>query len=75
MNIALFAAANFAGTFVWCAVLATFGHELGRHFGRINALLGPVSWVVLGLLVMGVPALLWMRKRRRTARDLLKSRP
>jgi membrane protein DedA with SNARE-associated domain len=75
MNILLFTVANFAGTLIWCSLLAVLGHELGRHFGRIYALLGPVSWLVLGALVLGVPMLLWMRKRRRIARELLASRP
>ena len=65
MNILLFTAANFAGTIIWCAVLAFLGHELGHHFARINKYFGPVGWVVLAVVVLGVPAWLYWRKRKR----------
>jgi membrane protein DedA with SNARE-associated domain len=65
MNVLLFTAANFAGTFVWCSVLAILGRELGTHFGRINKYLGPVGWIALGLVLVGVPTWLYLRKRRR----------
>src|SRR5512140_1186908 len=54
MNILLFTAANFAGTIIWCAVLAVLGHELGRHFGVIQKDFGSVGWIVLAVIVGGV---------------------
>lgn len=63
MNVGWFLLANFAGTVVWCAVLAVAGEMLGAHFGRIHKLLGPVGWAVLALLVVGV--LVWARRHRR----------
>jgi Uncharacterized membrane-associated protein len=68
MNVALFAAANFAGTIIWCSVLAYLGHQLGRHFARIDKFLGPVGWATLAGAVLGGVAALYVRKRRRLAR-------
>lgn len=62
MNVGSFLLANFAGTVVWCAVLAVAGRVLGANFARIHKLLGPVGWVVLALLVVGV--VVWAKRRR-----------
>ena len=65
MNVFLFTLANFAGTIIWCSVLAVLGHELGHHFTRINKYLGPVGWVVLAAIALGIPIWLYWRKRKR----------
>jgi membrane protein DedA with SNARE-associated domain len=65
MNIFLFTLSNFAGTLIWCAFLAFLGHELGRHFGRINQMFGPVEWVIGAVLVLGAVTWLYMRKKRK----------
>ena len=65
MNIFLFTLANFAGTLIWCALLAFLGHELGRHFARINKMFGPVEWVIGTLLFIGAVTWLYMRKKRK----------
>ena len=65
MNVFLFTLANFAGTLIWCSVLAALGHVLGRHFTRINKYLGPVGWVVLAAIALGIPIWLYWRKRKR----------
>ena len=65
MNVALFAAANFAGTIIWCALLAWLGHELGRHFGRVNKMFGPYEWSIVAALILGGIAWLYVRKRRK----------
>jgi len=65
VNVVTFTIANFAGTIVWCAVLAVAGEQLGAHFTQVNGLLGPVGW---GILAIGVTAFLvrrLVRKRRR----------
>jgi membrane protein DedA with SNARE-associated domain len=63
MNVGWFLLANFAGTVVWCAVLAVAGRVLGANFARIHKLLGPVGWAVLALLLVGV--VVWARRHRR----------
>src|SRR2546430_13183891 len=65
MNVLLFTAANFAGTIIWCAVLAFLGHELDAHFARIHKTLGPVGWAILAAVVVGGVVWLYIRKRRK----------
>ena len=65
MNLPLFALANFAGTIIWCAVLAYLGFVLGVHYQRVHAYVGPAVWIALGgLAVWGVAR--YVRRRSRT---------
>lgn len=65
MNVAVFAAANFAGTLVWCAVLAWLGHLLGANYAKVDRYVGPASWIILAaLLAWGVVWVLRRRKKR-----------
>ena len=66
MNVAAFAAANFVGTLLWCAVLAAAGHVLGVNYKRIDHVVGPLSWIILATLVAGGAAWLLRRRVRRT---------
>jgi membrane protein DedA with SNARE-associated domain len=67
MNIIVFLLANFAGTLVWCSVLAPLGYLLGRNYLKVHAYLGPVSWFVLaGLAGWGVA---WLARRRMRQRS------
>jgi membrane protein DedA with SNARE-associated domain len=64
MNVFLFLAVNFAGTILWCAVLAILGRQLGDHFTEIHKFLGPTGWILIGLVVVGGTAWLYFRKRK-----------
>jgi membrane protein DedA with SNARE-associated domain len=64
MNVFLFLATDFAGTVVWCVVLAYLGKILGRSFPKIDALLGPTGWALLIAVAIAIVA--WMIWRRRT---------
>lgn len=66
MNVLVFAGANFAGTLVWCAVLAWLGHLLGANYAKVDRFVGPISWALLAALL--VAAALWLLRRRRRAR-------
>lgn len=63
MNVVVFAIANFAGTLVWCAVLAWLGHLLGVNYARVDRYVAPASWIILGALL--VWAAVWLLRRRR----------
>lgn len=66
MNVALFLVANFAGTIVWCAVLAYLGQLLGANYAKVNKYVGPVGWTLLGAAVLGTVLWLWRRKQRKS---------
>jgi membrane protein DedA with SNARE-associated domain len=59
------------GTVVWTGALAYAGLALGQSYANVSRYLGPVTWVVLGVLVLiYLVRLVRMRKRnhaRRTA--------
>ena len=71
MNLGLFMLANFIGTLAWCAVLAFAGRILGANFPRIHKVVGPVGWTILGALIAGLGAWLFVRKRRRAREQRL----
>jgi membrane protein DedA with SNARE-associated domain len=63
MNLAFFALANFAGSLIWCAVLASFGFQLGVHYQLLHKYVGPATWVILAGL--GGWGIVWLLRRRR----------
>ena len=48
MNVVVFLIANFAGTLIWCAVLAYLGKWLGANYSRVNKYVGPAGWMLVG---------------------------
>ena len=66
MNVLLFLLWNFAGTLIWCALLAYAGQLLGARFMKIDDVLGLTGWIVLGVLIVaGFGWLAWRKKKRR----------
>jgi len=63
MNVFMFLLANFAGTIVWCGMLAIAGSVLGANFARVHKFLGPIGWAVLAIIL--VAAIAWGIRRRR----------
>jgi membrane protein DedA with SNARE-associated domain len=62
MNVVAFVLWNFAGTLVWCVVLAFAGKMLGAQFMKVDNLLGRTGWIILGVLLAGTMA--WLVRRR-----------
>ena len=62
MNVLVFLLWNFAGTFIWCAVLAWLGKLLGSRFMKIDQFLGPVGWSLIVALAVG--GMIWLRWRK-----------
>ena len=52
------------GSGVWNALFIGLGWVLGEHYDQVQTWLGPVSYVVVGLAVVGV---VWLAVRRRRA--------
>jgi membrane protein DedA with SNARE-associated domain len=54
------------GTFAWTMGLAVAGYVLGRQFGRIDEVLGPLSMAVIALvfLIYLYRVIMWKRWRR-----------
>ncbi len=55
------------GTGIWSALLAYLGSLLGQNYQAVERYLGPVSYVVLGLLV--VLGVLWIVRRKMARRE------
>lgn len=53
------------GAALWAALLAFAGRLLGENYGRVNTLLGPVTYVVIGGLV--VAGVVWVVRRKTAA--------
>ncbi|GAY12796.1 DedA family protein [Pseudonocardia sp. N23] len=62
--IGRFVALTAVGSGVWNAVFIGAGWLMGEHWDRVEAWLGPVSYVVVGLVVVGV---VWLAVRKRRA--------
>ena len=66
MPLPKFVALTAAGTGVWNAAFIAAGWFLAEKWQRVDAYTGPVSAVVVGLIVVGLVVLAWRRHRERT---------
>ena len=66
MNLVTFLLYSTLGMGVWAAVLAYLGRVLGENYQLVKQYLGPITYVVIGLLV--VIGIGWVIKRKRAAR-------
>ncbi|PQV63905.1 membrane protein DedA, SNARE-associated domain [Abditibacterium utsteinense] len=55
---------TFAGCFVWVLFLATLGWLLGDSFAKIDKVIGPLSYIILGALVAFFAFKVWKRKQK-----------
>lgn len=67
MNLLQFLLYSAVGALIWTALLAYLGWLLGENYERVNTYLGPITYVVVGgLLIAGI---IWVvrRKKQHTA--------
>ena len=64
MNLGAFLAYTTLGSAVWTTVLAGAGYALGQQFKQVGEWLDPVSWVVLGGIVVAYGVRVVRHKRR-----------
>lgn len=64
MNLPIFLLYSAFGTGLWALILASLGALLGENYDVVEIYLGPVSFVVLGGLLLW--AIVWVVQRRRT---------
>ncbi len=62
LNIALFLLYSTLGISIWAGMLAYLGRLLGNNYERVSQYLGPLAYVVLGLLVLLAIGWIWKRK-------------
>jgi membrane protein DedA with SNARE-associated domain len=63
MPLARFVVLTAIGSGVWNALFIALGWVLGRNWGQVQGWLGPVSYVVIGLIVLGLVILAVRRAR------------
>lgn len=63
MSLLKFLTLSAAGMGAWAAALAGAGYWLGAEWKKMESVLGPVSWVVIGLIVIGIVAFIIHRRR------------
>lgn len=69
MNLPTFLLYSALGMGVWASVLAYLGHLLGANYQKVEQFMGPITYVVFGLIVIGV--IVWVVRRKRRAQPVL----
>lgn len=64
MNLLQFLLYSALGTGIWAGVLAYLGRLLGENYEVVNTYLGPITYVVIGGLVLAAAYWVWKRKQR-----------
>lgn len=62
MNLFKFIAATALGALGWTSLLVYLGYVLGENFERVGAYLGPVSKIVLAIIVLAYAWRVWRHK-------------
>lgn len=65
MNIWQFLIYTTLGASIWTALLAALGLWLGERYELVEQYIGPISYIVLGTLVVAAAVWLWRRRRQR----------
>jgi len=63
MNLVTFVLYTALGTGIWAAFLAYLGRLLGENYQQVDTYLGPITYVVLGVLALGAGIWVWRRKQ------------
>lgn len=64
MRIVPFLLYELAGMTIWAGALAYVGRLLGKNYTKVNQYLGPVSYIVLGLIAIALVVHIMQRKKR-----------
>lgn len=76
MPLGRYLAYSAVGTAVWTGVLAYLGQLLGKNYQEVSTYLGPVTWGIVGvLLVIYVVRLVRMRKQNHARRAREEQQP
>jgi membrane protein DedA with SNARE-associated domain len=72
MPLTRFVVLTAIGSGVWNALFIALGWLLGENWGQVQGWLGPVSYVVIGLIVLGL-VILAVRRTRSAAKRVSRS--
>lgn len=56
---------NLAGGSLWASAVVVAGYLAGNAWRKVNSTISVISYVILGVVVAGLIALWWVRRRRR----------
>lgn len=65
MRYRRFVAFDVPAIVLWAVAVGLVGFFLGENVDRVDRILSNFGWVMLGLLVIGVAAYIWWRRRQR----------
>ncbi len=69
MNVLQFLLYTALGAGIWTGILAYLGSLLGENYERVNTYLGPATYIVLGLLLVGGTYWVWTRKHQQSVKE------
>jgi membrane protein DedA with SNARE-associated domain len=70
MNLAKFLLYSTLGIGIWAGILGYLGWLLGENYEKVSEYLGPITYIVLGVIVVVAIGWVWKRKNReKTARQ------
>ncbi len=58
---------NLAGGSVWASAVVVAGYLAGNAWRKVNSTISIISYCILGVVVVGLVALWWVRRRRKHA--------
>ncbi len=64
MNLIKFTIYSFVGSFIWSALLAFGGYEIGEHWEQIRSVMRPFDYLIIAVIIAGIAYYFYRHWRR-----------